>query len=64
MQHLKRRAKMEARGTYTMPEAMQKQLKAIAFGTGKPESHHVRNALQLYFEKLQSKSTVNPEVRG
>ena len=49
------KVKMDMRGTYTMPAALQKRLKRLAFETGENESYHVRRALTLYFDSLKKK---------
>ena len=46
--------KMTERGTYTMPKALKEKLGAMAYAKNIPESEIVRNALDLYFEQLES----------
>ena len=46
--------KMTERGTYTLTKKLKKKLRAVANDTQIPESKHVRNALDLYFEHLEA----------
>ena len=46
--------KMTERGCYTLTEKLKKKLRSLAYRTELSESEHVRNALTLYFEHLES----------
>ena len=46
--------KMTERGCYTLTEKIKKKLRSLAYETELSESEHVRNALTLYFEHLES----------
>lgn len=57
--------KMTARATFTMTEEHRERLRAVANQKQKSESKIVRNALDLYFEQLETqKQEENPPVRG
>ena len=57
--------KMTARATFTMTQEHRERLRAVANQTQKSESKIVRNALDLYFEQLESqKEQENPPVGG
>ena len=46
--------KMTERGCYTLTEELKKKLRSLAYETQIAESEHVRNALTLYFERLEA----------
>ena len=46
--------KMTESGCYTLTEKLKKKLRSLAYRTELSESEHVRNALTLYFEHLES----------
>ena len=45
--------KITERGCYTLTKNIKKKLRDVANRTQMPESEHVRNALNLYFEHLE-----------
>ena len=46
--------KMTERGCYTLTKNLKNKLRDVANRTQMAESKHVRNALRLYFEHLES----------
>lgn len=48
--------RMTERGCYTMPPELKEKLSEMAYAKNIPESEIVRNALEQYFEQLESKS--------
>ena len=51
------------RGTYTLTKKHKDKLRTVANDTQTSESKHVRKALDLYFQHLESKRDLNREVR-
>lgn len=55
-------AKMTERGCYTLTKSLKQRLRRVADDTRLSESRHVRNALSLYFDRLDSE--LGAEKRG
>ena len=56
--------KMTERGCYTMTKELKKKLRSLAYETELPESKHVRKALTLYFEHLETQKEGKDGVSG
>ena len=54
---MEERGQITEKGTYTLTESLAKRLFTLSFETGKSRSYHVRRALDLYFERLESQKT-------
>ena len=51
--------KITERGCYTLTKKIKEKLRDVANRTQMPESEHVRNALDLYFEHLEAQKGDN-----
>lgn len=54
--------RMTERGCYTMPPELKQKLREIAYAKNTPESKIVRDALNLYFDQLESKPQPGKEL--
>ena len=50
--------KITEKGCYTLTEPLAKRLFNLSFETGQSRSYHVRKALEMYFQRLESGGAV------